>query len=241
MCGIVGIIGKSKSPRLLVEGLRRLEYRGYDFGRHRHLGQRPYRSPPRPGQTGQSRDAAVEQPMGGTIGIGHTRWATHGVPNEVNAHPHATKYAAVVHNGIIENFLDLRAELTAAGHVFESDTDTEAMVQLISHYLAQGDSPEEATAKMLKRIEGAFALGIIFAGRSDLMIAARRGSPLAIGYGDGEMYLGSDALALAPLDPKDPYLADGDWAVLTADGVAIYDAEGRRSNARSSRRRSPGR
>jgi glucosamine--fructose-6-phosphate aminotransferase (isomerizing) len=164
--------------------------------------------------------------MEGTIGIGHTRWATHGVPNEINAHPHATKYAAVVHNGIIENYLDLRAELTAAGQVFESDTDTEAVVQLISYYLAQGESPEEATAKMLKRVEGAFALGIIFAGRSDLMIAARRGSPLAIGYGDGEMYLGSDALALAPLTQKISYLADGDWAVLSAEGAVIHDQDG---------------
>jgi glucosamine--fructose-6-phosphate aminotransferase (isomerizing) len=226
MCGIVGIIGKSKVAPLLVEGLRRLEYRGYDSAGiatlvNGHIDRRRAQ-----GKLINLEKMLVEQPMEGTIGVGHTRWATHGVPNETNAHPHATKYAAVVHNGIIENYIDLRAELTAAGHVFESDTDTEAVVQLLSHYLAQGDSPEEATAKMLKRVEGAFALGIIFAGRSDLMIAARRGSPLAIGYGDGEMYLGSDALALAPLTQKISYLADGDWAVLSGDGVVIRDVDG---------------
>ncbi|PKU25060.1 glutamine--fructose-6-phosphate transaminase (isomerizing) [Telmatospirillum siberiense] len=226
MCGIVGIIGKSKVAPLLVEGLRRLEYRGYDSAGlatlvNGHIDRRRAR-----GKLINLEKLLVEQPMEGVIGLGHTRWATHGIPNETNAHPHATKYAAVVHNGIIENYLDLRAELTAAGHVFESETDTEAVVQLISHYLAEGASPEEATAKMLKRVEGAFALGIIFAGRSDLMIAARRGSPLAIGYGDGEMYLGSDALALAPLTQKISYLADGDWAVLTCDSVSIRDAHG---------------
>ncbi|HXP98053.1 MAG TPA: glutamine--fructose-6-phosphate aminotransferase, partial [Telmatospirillum sp.] len=185
MCGIVGIIGKSKVAPLLVEGLRRLEYRGYDSAGiatlvNGHIDRRRAQ-----GKLVNLEKLLVEHPMEGTIGVGHTRWATHGVPNEINAHPHATKYAAVVHNGIIENYLELRAELTAAGQVFESETDTEAVVQLISYYLAQGDSPEEATVKMLKRVEGAFALGIIFAGRSDLMIAARRGSPLAIGYGDG--------------------------------------------------------
>lgn len=226
MCGIVGIIGKSKVAPLLVEGLRRLEYRGYDSAGiatlvNGHIDRRRAQ-----GKLVNLETLLAEQPMEGTIGIGHTRWATHGVPNETNAHPHATKYAAVVHNGIIENYLELRAELTAAGHVFESDTDTEAVVQLISHYLAQGDGPAEATAKMLKRVEGAFALGIIFAGRSDLMIAARRGSPLAIGYGNGEMYLGSDALALAPLTQKISYLADGDWAVLSGDGVVIHDQDG---------------
>ena len=227
MCGIVGIIGKSKVAPLLVEGLRRLEYRGYDSAGiatlvNGHIDRRRAQ-----GKLVNLERLLAQQPMEGTIGVGHTRWATHGVPNEVNAHPHATKYAAVVHNGIIENYLELRAELTAAGHIFESETDTEAVVQLISHYLAQGVSPEEATAKMLKRVEGAFAFGIIFAGRSDMMIAARRGSPLAIGYGDGEMYLGSDALALAPLTQKITYLADGDWAVLSAESVTIYDENDR--------------
>ncbi|MDR3438145.1 glutamine--fructose-6-phosphate transaminase (isomerizing) [Telmatospirillum sp.] len=227
MCGIVGIIGKSKVAPLLIEGLKRLEYRGYDSAGIATLVNGHIERRRAQGKLVNLEKLLVEQPVEGTIGIGHTRWATHGVPNETNAHPHATKYAAVVHNGIIENFLELRAELTAAGHVFESDTDTEAVVQLISHYLAEGDSPEVATAKMLKRIEGAFALGIIFAGRSDLMIAARRGSPLAIGYGDGEMYLGSDALALAPLTQKISYLGEGDWAVLSSDGVVIHDKDDR--------------
>ena len=164
------------------------------------------------------------EPLSGPIGIGHTRWATHGVPNEINAHPHATKLAAVVHNGIIENFLELRTELTAAGHHFETETDSEAIVQLITHYLAQGNDPETATAKTLARLDGAFALAFLFADHPDLLIAARKGSPLAIGYGDGEMYIGSDALALAPLTRRITYLQDGDWAVLRADGVQIFDA-----------------
>ncbi len=228
MCGIVGIIGKSPAAPLLVEGLRRLEYRGYDSAGIATLVDGRIERRRAQGKLANLEKLLAEQPVTGTIGIGHTRWATHGVPNEVNAHPHATELAAVVHNGIIENFLELRAELTAAGRVFESDTDTEAVVQLISHYLAAGDDPLEATAKTLKRIEGAFALGIIFAGRSDLMIAARQGSPLAIGYGAGEMYLGSDALALAPLTQKIAYLNDGDWAVLTADGAEIFGRDGRR-------------
>ncbi len=227
MCGIVGIIGKAEVAPLLVEGLRRLEYRGYDSAGVATLVNGRIERRRAQGKLANLERLLGERPMGGTIGIGHTRWATHGVPNEVNAHPHATTYAAVVHNGIIENFLSLRAELTAAGHVFESDTDTEAVVQLISHYLAAGEPPELATVKALNRLEGAFALGIIFAGHHDMMIAARRGSPLAIGYGDGEMYLGSDALALAPLTQKITYLADGDWAVLRPDGVTIRDSEGR--------------
>ncbi|MTJ80795.1 MAG: glutamine--fructose-6-phosphate transaminase (isomerizing) [Telmatospirillum sp.] len=227
MCGIVGIIGKSKVAPLLVEGLKRLEYRGYDSAGIATLVNGHIERRRAQGKLVNLETLLAEQPVEGTIGIGHTRWATHGVPNETNAHPHATKYAAVVHNGIIENFMELRAELTAAGHVFETDTDTETVVQLISHYLAAGDSPEVATSKMLKRIEGAFALGIIFAGRSDLMIAARRGSPLAIGYGHGEMYLGSDALALAPLTQKIAYLAEGDWAVLSGDGVVFHDKDDR--------------
>ena len=226
MCGIVGIIGKAEVAPLLVDGLRRLEYRGYDSAGIATLVNGQIERRRAQGKLINLEKLLAEQPVSGLIGIGHTRWATHGVPNEANAHPHATQYAAVVHNGIIENFLELRAELTALGHVFESDTDTEAVVQLISHYLAKGDSPEVATAKTLKRIEGAFALGIIFAGRPDMLIAARQGSPLAIGYGNGEMFLGSDALALAPLTQKISYLADGDYAVLTADSATIYDHNG---------------
>ena len=226
MCGIVGIIGKAEVAPLLVEGLKRLEYRGYDSAGiatlvNGHIDRRRAQ-----GKLVNLENLLKTNPVTGTIGIGHTRWATHGIPNEANAHPHATKYAAVVHNGIIENYQELRAELIAAGQVFESDTDTEAVVQLLSFYLKQGDAPEVATSKTLKRLQGAFALGIIFAGRQDMMIAARQGSPLAIGYGDGEMYLGSDALALAPLTQKLSYLADGDWAILTGHGVTIYDASG---------------
>ena len=226
MCGIVGIIGKAEVAPLLVEGLKRLEYRGYDSAGIATLVNGHIERRRAQGKLVNLESLLKTQPVAGTIGIGHTRWATHGVPNEANAHPHATEYAAVVHNGIIENYQELRAELIAAGHVFESDTDTEAVVQLISFYLKCGESPETATAKTLKRLQGAFALGIVFAGRQDMMIAARQGSPLAIGYGDGEMYLGSDALALAPLTQKLSYLADGDWAVLTADSVTIYDADG---------------
>ncbi len=228
MCGIVGIIGQAPAAPLLVEGLRRLEYRGYDSAGIATLVDGRIERRRARGKLVNLETLLAEQPVTGTIGIGHTRWATHGVPNEINAHPHATDFAAVVHNGIIENFLELRAELTAAGRVFESETDTEAVVQLLSHYLAAGDDPVEATAKTLKRIEGAFALGIIFAGRPDLMIAARQGSPLAIGYGQGEMYLGSDALALAPLTQKIAYLSDGDWAVLSAEDATIFDRDGRR-------------
>ena len=227
MCGIVGIIGKAPVAPLLVDGLKRLEYRGYDSAGIATLADGKIERRRAQGKLVNLETLLQSQPVQGLIGIGHTRWATHGVPNEINAHPHATRYAAVVHNGIIENFLQLRAELSAAGHKFESDTDTEVVVQLVSHYLAAGDDPRTATAKTLKRIEGAFALGILFAGYPDMMIAARRGSPLAIGYGDGEMYLGSDAMALAPLTRRISYLAEGDWAVLTADGATVFDQDGR--------------
>ncbi|MGE5506307.1 MAG: glutamine--fructose-6-phosphate transaminase (isomerizing) [Actinomycetota bacterium] len=230
MCGIVGIIGKSDVASLLVEGLKRLEYRGYDSGGIATLVDGHIERRRAEGKLSNLERLLRDQPVTGRIGIGHTRWATHGVPTERNAHPHATTRVAVVHNGIIENYQELKAELTAAGHVFESDTDTEAVVQLIDHYLQQGKAPEEATALALKRLHGAFALGIIFAGHPELMIAARQGSPLAIGYGEGEMFLGSDAMALAPLTQKISYLSDGDWAVLTCDGVTIRDRDGRLVN-----------
>jgi glucosamine--fructose-6-phosphate aminotransferase (isomerizing) len=226
MCGIVGIIGKQDVASLLVEGLRRLEYRGYDSAGIATLVDGRIERRRAEGKLINLAKRLEERPVSGRIGIGHTRWATHGVPNERNAHPHATKRVAVVHNGIIENFQELKTELTAAGQHFESDTDTEAVAQLIDYNLAQGMTPEDATAKALNRLHGAFALGIIFADRPDMMIAARRGSPLALGYGDGEMYLGSDAMALAPLTQKISYLADGDWAVLTMTGVVIRDATG---------------
>ena len=226
MCGIVGIIGKQDVAAQLVDGLRRLEYRGYDSAGIATLVDGRIERRRAEGKLLNLTRLLAERPVSGRIGIGHTRWATHGVPNERNAHPHATARVAVVHNGIIENFQELKAELTAAGQRFESDTDTEAVAQLIDYHLGQGLDPVTATGTALNRLQGAFALGIIFAGHPDILIAARRGSPLALGYGDGEMYLGSDAMALAPLTQKISYLADGDWAVLTADSVVIRDASG---------------
>ena len=230
MCGIVGIVGKNPVAPLLIEGLRRLEYRGYDSAGIATLVNGRIERRRAEGKLQNLDGLLGRDPIGGTIGIGHTRWATHGVPNEKNAHPHATDRAAVVHNGIIENYRELRAELTEEGRHLASDTDTEVVVHLITRYLEQGKSPIEATAATLKRLEGAFALGIVFAGEHDLMIAARRGSPLAIGFGDGEMYLGSDALALAPLTQKILYLEDGDWAAIRRDGLDVFDAEDRRVN-----------
>ena len=160
-------------------------------------------------------------PLAGDVGIGHTRWATHGVPSERNAHPHATDRVAVVHNGIIENFRELRRELEASGRGFDTDTDTEVIVHLIHHHLDRGLDPEAATAAALGRLEGAFGLAIVFAGEHDLMIGARRGSPLCIGWGEGEMFLGSDALALANLSDRISYLEDGDWATITRGGATV--------------------
>jgi glucosamine--fructose-6-phosphate aminotransferase (isomerizing) len=227
MCGIVGIIGREQVAHRLTDGLRRLEYRGYDSAGIATLVDGKIERRRAQGKLAKLEELLTQKPLSGVIGIGHTRWATHGVPNETNAHPHATARVAVVHNGIIENFQELRAELTGLGHVFATETDTEAVVHLIDHYLGQGMEPEQATAATLKRLEGAFALGILFAGRPDLLIAARRGSPLAIGHGEGEMYLGSDALALAPLTKRITYLEEGDWAVLTPDKVVIHDVAGK--------------
>jgi glucosamine--fructose-6-phosphate aminotransferase (isomerizing) len=227
MCGIVGVIGNGAAAPLLLDGLKRLEYRGYDSAGiatlvNGHIDRRRAE-----GKLANLERVLAERPMAGEVGIGHTRWATHGVPTERNAHPHATARVAVVHNGIIENFQELKAELVGRGHNFESDTDTEVIAQLISHYLAAGHKPIEATAATLKRLDGAFALALIFAGEAHLMIGARRGSPLAVGWGEGEMYLGSDALALAPLTQRITYLEDGDWAVLTRTGAEVRDKAGR--------------
>ena len=223
MCGIVGIIGKGEAAPLLLEGLKRLEYRGYDSAGIATLNNGGIDRRRAEGKLINLQKRIETEPLPGVIGIGHTRWATHGVPNEVNAHPHATDRVAVVHNGIIENFQALQAELEQAGHTLASETDTEVVAHLITHYLNDGLSPVDATAASLKRLEGAFALGIIFTGEHDLIIAARQGSPLAIGYGDGEMYLGSDAMALAPMTQRITYLDDGDWAVVNGAGVIIHD------------------
>src|SRR5271154_6651018 len=228
MCGIIGIIGKGMVAPSLLEGLRRLEYRGYDSAGIATLVNGRIEGRRVEGKLDNLAKRLEEAPVHGGIGIGHTRWATHGLPTETNAHPIATDRVAVVHNGIIENFQALRRELTALGHVFQTETDTEAVTILTTHFLDQGLSPPDAVAKTLARLDGAFALAFLFAGEHDLLIGPRRGSPLAIGYGDGEMFLGSDALALAPLTRRITYLDEGDWAVVTAGEVTIFDRENRK-------------
>ncbi len=226
MCGIVGIISSRPVATDLVDALRRLEYRGYDSAgiatvENGHLERRRAE-----GKLRNLETRLLTEPLTGHTGIGHTRWATHGRPTERNAHPHMSPIVSVVHNGIIENYRDLKNELTAKGHVFESETDTEAVVHLITEKMNSGLSPQEAVKAALKRLQGAFALGIIFAGNDDLMIAARQGSPLALGHGQDEMYLGSDAIALAPFTDAITYLEEGDWAVLTRQGAEIFDSSG---------------
>lgn len=227
MCGIVGIISNRQVTPLLIDGLKRLEYRGYDSAGVATLVDGKIERRRAKGKIVNLEKKIAENPLPGTIGIGHTRWATHGVPNETNAHPHATKYVAVVHNGIIENYRELRDELKELGHVFESETDTEVVVHLISQKIEEGLAPQTAVAQSLKRLNGAFALAIIFAGREDILIGARKGAPLAVGFGDGEMFLGSDALALASLTQKIMYLEDGDWVVLTHSSATVYDENGK--------------
>ncbi|HRK17740.1 MAG TPA: glutamine--fructose-6-phosphate transaminase (isomerizing) [Hyphomicrobiaceae bacterium] len=228
MCGIVGILGSKPVAIDLVDALRRLEYRGYDSaGVATVEGGRLDRRRAE-GKLRNLEARLTSDPLDGHVGIGHTRWATHGRPTEVNAHPHMSKRVSVVHNGIIENYRDLKAELAAKGHVFETDTDTEAVVHLITDGLNSGLSPVEATKAALGRLHGAFALAIIFAGEDDLMIGARQGSPLAIGHGKGEMYVGSDAIALAPFTDTITYLDEGDWCVLTRKSITIYDRENKK-------------
>ncbi len=227
MCGIIGIVGSEPVAGKLVDGLRRLEYRGYDSAGIATLVGSTIERRRAEGKLVNLAERVAACPIEGHVGIGHTRWATHGAPNEANTHPHATKRVAVVHNGIIENFQELRAELRGRGCSFESETDTEVVVQLLTCFLDEGIGAVAAVRETLKRIEGAFALGIIFAGEPDLMVGARRGSPLAIGYGTDEMYLGSDALALAPLTSRICYLEEGDWVVMSSKGAVIYDSEGR--------------
>ncbi len=226
MCGIIGIIGKAPVAPLLLDGLKRLEYRGYDSAGVATLVNGRIERRRAEGKLANLDQLLGREPIAGTIGIGHTRWATHGRPSEVNAHPHANDRVALVHNGIIENFQDLRDDLAARGHKFETETDTEVIVHLLSEHLDQQMSPQEAVAEALVRLEGAFALAIVFAGRHDLMIGARCGNPLAVGYGDGAMYLGSDALALAPLTDRICYLEEGDWVELTKDDAIVRDATG---------------
>jgi len=227
MCGLIGIIAKDTVAAGLLEGLRRLEYRGYDSAGIATLVNGRIECRRAEGKLVNLARRLDREPVQGVIGIGHTRWATHGLPTETNAHPIATDRVAVVHNGIIENFQALRRELSALGYSFRTETDTEAVAILATHFLAQGLSPPDAVAKTLARLDGAFALAFLFAGEHDLLIGARRGSPLAIGYGDGEMFLGSDALALAPLTRRITYLEEGDWAVVTSRWVKIFDTANR--------------
>ncbi len=222
MCGIIGILGKAAVTPLLIEALKRLEYRGYDSAGvatlvNGHIDRRRAE-----GKLVNLEARLAKKPLPGIIGIGHTRWATHGKPSERNAHPIATDRVAIVHNGIIENFQDLKDELLAEGRKFESDTDTEVVAQLLTSYLERQMSPEDAMGKAMGRLRGAFALVALFSGRHDILIGARRGSSLAVGYGDGEMYIGTDALALAPFTNRVSYLEDDDWVVLRTDGCTVY-------------------
>jgi glucosamine--fructose-6-phosphate aminotransferase (isomerizing) len=217
------VVGEKPAAPLVLDALKRLEYRGYDSAGIATLVNNHIERRRAQGKLAALETMLAEQPLAGSTGIGHTRWATHGLPNATNAHPHATDQVAVVHNGIIENFQHLRAELTAAGHVFTSQTDTEVVPQLITFYLKQGKTPREAVSACLKRLEGAFALGIIFTGHDGVLYGARRGSPLALGIGEAANYLGSDAVALAPLTQKICYLEEGDWAEITPTHITVFN------------------
>jgi glucosamine--fructose-6-phosphate aminotransferase (isomerizing) len=225
MCGIIGIVGAEPVAERLVDGLRRMEYRGYDSAGICTLDQGELIRRRAEGKLNNLVVELADNPAPGDTGIAHTRWATHGAPTAQNAHPHATGQVALVHNGIIENYKELRAELRADGRTLESDTDSEVVAHLVSRLVETGSSPQEAVATVLPRLRGAFALAIAFRDHPDLLIGARRGSPLVVGYGDGETYIGSDALALAPLTQQISYLEEGDWVVVSRDGAAIYDAE----------------
>ena len=226
MCGIVGIVGPEAAAPQLLSALKRLEYRGYDSAGVATLEQGVLTRRRAEGKLKNLEQRLLREPLAGTIGIGHTRWATHGRPTENNAHPHATEKLAVVHNGIIENFAELRRELEAGGAKFATDTDTEVVAHLVTEEMKRGASPVEAVKRALPRLRGAFALAFLFAGEENLLIGARKGSPLAVGFGDGAMFVGSDAIALAPFTDTVSYLEDGDWVIVTRSGAEIHDAGG---------------
>ena len=226
MCGIVGIVGNEAAAPQLVNALKRLEYRGYNSAGVATLENGVLTRRRAEGKLKNLEQRLNREPLGGTIGIGHTRWATHGRPTENNAHPHATEKLAVVHNGIIENFAELRRELEAQGAKFATETDTEVVAHLVTEEMKRGASPVEAVKRALPRLRGAFALAFLFAGEENLLIGARKGSPLAIGFGDGAMFVGSDAIALAPFTDTVSYLDDGDWVIVTRQGAEIHDASG---------------
>ena len=230
MCGIIGILSNNDAAPSIVEALKRLEYRGYDSAGIATVNAGALDRRRAVGKLVNLSDELVHNPLPGKAGIGHTRWATHGAPTVKNAHPHKAGPVAVVHNGIIENFKDLRADLAAKGYATETDTDTETIALLAQSFIDQGLAPRDAAEQTIARLEGAFALAFLFDGQDDLIIAARKGSPLAIGHGDGEMYLGSDAIALSPMTDRITYLEEGDHAVLTRAGVEIMDANGNLAN-----------
>ncbi len=230
MCGIVGVLGHHEAAPILVEALKRLEYRGYDSAGIATINKDKLDRRRAVGKLVNLSDLLVHEPLAGKSGIGHTRWATHGAPNVSNAHPHRAGRVAVVHNGIIENYRELRAELAEHGIGFETDTDTETVALTVQYFLTQGDSPVEAARKTLAKLDGAYALCFLFDGEADLLVAARKGSPLAVGHGEGEMFVGSDAIALAPLTDRITYLEEGDMAVITRDSVEITDDKGNIAN-----------
>jgi glucosamine--fructose-6-phosphate aminotransferase (isomerizing) len=226
MCGIIGIVGHEAAAPQLIDALKRLEYRGYDSAGVATLEHGVLTRRRAQGKLKNLEARLALEPLSGCIGIGHTRWATHGRPTENNAHPHATERLAVVHNGIIENFVELRRELQAKGAKFVTETDTEVVAHLVSQEMDRGASPVEAVKAALPRLRGAFALAFLFAGEDNLLIGARKGSPLAIGYGEGAMFVGSDAIALAPFTDTVSYLEDGDWVIITRDKAEVHDAQG---------------
>lgn len=230
MCGIVGVLGNHEAAPILVEALKRLEYRGYDSAGIATVNNGVLDRRRAVGKLVNLSDRLVHEPLAGKAGIGHTRWATHGAATEGNAHPHRSGKVAVVHNGIIENFRELREFLAEHGIAHETDTDTETVALLAQHFVAQGQSPREAAQNTIARLDGAYALCLLFEGEEDLLIAARKGSPLAIGHGTGEMFVGSDAIALAPLTDTITYLDEGDWAVITRTSLEIRDADGEQVN-----------
>ena len=226
MCGIVGVLGARPAAPLLLDALQRLAYRGYDSAGIATLSNGHIERRRAPGKLANLAAVLERQPLPGATGVGHTRWATHGAPNETNAHPHGTPRVSVVHNGIIENHAALREELEAAGQVFETETDTETVAQMLDLHLSRGMTPTQAAHATLVRLRGAYALAMVFAGHHGLMVGAQHGAPLAVGYGDDEMFLGSDSLALAPLTQRIAFLRDGDWAVLHRGGAAFFDLGG---------------
>lgn len=226
MCGIIGILGKGPVAGRILDALKRLEYRGYDSAGIATIADGEMQRRRASGKLVNLQTLLADDPLPGDIGIGHTRWATHGPPTEKNAHPHATERVAVVHNGIIENFAELRQELAGLGRVFQSDTDTEVIAHLLTRLLDEGHDAETAMGMAMKRLDGAFAFCALVKDRPDILLVARQGSALAIGLGDGESFIGSDAVGLAPLTRRVVYMKEGDWAVVRRDGITIRNREG---------------